>query len=463
MRTGWAYRVTAFLGVGVITGLAVGIANLPVVQRLFTTYTPLFWRLDPHVLGGSELVLALWLNTVIVVLALVPLYKPQPRRKLDAIFFAQKRVIAAVFAIATLGYFNHSYRLPRTTVALVFGLLVLAIPLWFMWIQQRPNGEPTKAVLIGDDHDQMNELWHTIDLPFVGYVCPSATITETDRQPLVADGGGLRRLGGLSRIGDVLVDHEIDTAVLAFRDTDRGEFFGVLDACHDHGVSVKVHRRFADAVLTEPGSGDELVDVAIEPWDAQDYLFKRLFDVYFAVAGLVVLSPLMAAIALAIKLDDGGPIVYSQERTAGFGESFVVHKFRTMTPAAESPHPRADQERITRVGTVLRRTHLDEIPQLWAIAMGRMSVVGPRAVWVEEENRIEADVDPSEWRQRWFVKPGLTGLAQINDVGSEHPSQKLRYDLEYIRRQSFWFDVKLVVRQLWKVVQDLITVVRPPS
>lgn len=449
----------AMAGTAAITALAVFIANVHAVQAFFTTYTPLFWRLDPIVLGGEEFVFALVLNAAVVLAVLWPLYKPRPRRMLDTVFLAQKRVIAAVFALATLGYFNYSYRLPRTTLALSGAVLVVALPVWFVTIRERNGRSADRVVLIGDDVEQMRELVETVELPFVGYLCPTTAeraLTAGDRQ-VVADGGlGMMRLGGLSRIEDVLVSHDIDTAVLAFEETDRGEFFGALDACYEHGVAVKVHSRFADTVLTDGHGAGELVDVAIEPWDAQDYLIKRVFDIVFAGVGLLVLSPVIAVVAVAIKLDDGGPVIYSQERTAGFGESFVVHKFRSMTPAEESPNPTDDANRITRVGSFLRRTHLDEIPQLWTILLGRMSVVGPRAVWVEEENLIEADVDPDRWRQRWFVKPGLTGLAQVEGVDSTQPAAKLRYDLEYIRRQSFWFDVKLVIRQLWKVWGDIL-------
>jgi lipopolysaccharide/colanic/teichoic acid biosynthesis glycosyltransferase len=83
-----------------------------------------------------------------------------------------------------------------------------------------------------------------------------------------------------------------------------------------------------------------------------------------------------------------------------------------------------------------------------------MSVVGPRAVWTDEEVHLERAAE--NWRKRWFVKPGLTGLAQINDVDSTEPEKKLRYDIEYIRRQSFWFDLKIVVRQVWLVLLDLV-------
>lgn len=115
-------------------------------------------------------------------------------------------------------------------------------------------------------------------------------------------------------------------------------------------------------------------------------------------------------------------------------------------------------DRITRVGRVLRRTHLDEIPQLWSILVGDMSVVGPRAVWTEEESLLEAQ--ERSWRKRWFVKPGLTGLAQVNDAKSTNPEEKLRWDLQYVKSQSFALDVKIVVRQMWKVGGDVVSAVR---
>ena len=100
---------------------------------------------------------------------------------------------------------------------------------------------------------------------------------------------------------------------------------------------------------------------------------------------------------------------------------------------------------------------MDEIPQLWSILVGDMSVVGPRAAWTQEEAVLEQETDA--WRKRWFVKPGLTGLAQINDAKSTDPERKLRYDIQYIREQSFWGDVAIVIRQLWKVWKDVVGMV----
>jgi lipopolysaccharide/colanic/teichoic acid biosynthesis glycosyltransferase len=210
----------------------------------------------------------------------------------------------------------------------------------------------------------------------------------------------------------------------------------------------------------------ELVEIELEPWDWQDHVVKRVFDILFSGTALVALSPLIVVIAAVVKFDSPGPILYRQTRTAAFGDTFTIAKFRSMIPEAEADtgatlseeDTGAHDHRVTRVGRVLRQTHLDEIPQLFAILRGEMSVVGPRPERPELDPEMEEGVEL--WRRRWFVKPGLTGLAQINDVTGFDPEQKLRYDVEYIRNQSFSYDLKIVLRQVWKVLVDVVDLVR---
>ncbi|WP_053948966.1 sugar transferase [Halolamina sediminis] len=464
MNGGWRYRVRSALGVAVITAIAVSVVNSPSAQMVLAA-VPLLRRLSTSPPGTVEGLMEIATTVVVVMAALLPLYKPRPRRILDAVVLAQKRVLVGLLALAAIGYFDYTYRLPRLTLLAVAPVLLTTLPAWFVWMRRTPSSDPERAIIVGDDPAEIEHLAPDIDVPVLGYLCPTVafdTIEGAVSTPAIADGGvaSLDRLGGLSRIEDVLVEYDVDTVVLAFEHTDRAEFFGALDACFEHGVDAKVHRDHADQVLTSGTDVGTLVDVDVEPWDVQDYVLKRGFDVAFSVAGLVLLSPVILGIVVAIKLDDGGSVLYKQERTAVFGETFDVFKFRSMVPEGESATPVEDEEndRITRVGRVLRRTHLDEIPQLWSILVGDMSVVGPRAVWTEEESLLEAQ--ERSWRKRWFVKPGLTGLAQVNDVKSTNPEEKLRCDLQYVKEQSFTLDVKIVVRQVWKVCVDLVKTVR---
>ncbi|WP_256686539.1 sugar transferase [Halococcus qingdaonensis] len=467
-NTGWRYRVASSFGASVLVVCAIAVANYPFVQRLVTTI-PLLDRLPVTVLSDEALVVAMATALAVVAAALLTLFKPHPRRILDTISLTLRRLFMGALALAAIGYFDYTYRLPRTTLVATTLLLSVVLPAWFVAIRRRPEPTAERAVLVGDDPDAMGELLATTDLPIVGYIAPAIRYDADRSRPSmgVADGGQaldgrldeIDHLGSLSRLDDLLVDHDIDTAVLAFERSDRAAFFGALATCYNHGVTAKVHRKHADSVLTSGTGVGELIDTELVPWDWQDRVIKRGFDIAFALAGLVALSPVIIAIAAAIKLDDGGPLFYGQERTAEFGETFRVYKFRSMIPHSEDSTPIDDRDntQITRVGRLLRRTHLDEIPQLGSILSGNMSVVGPRAVWVDEEEHLEEEI--STWRKRWFVKPGLTGLAQVHDVSSTRPHKKLQYDVKYINEQSFWFDLQIVVRQVWLVLSDLVETV----
>ncbi|ESS04758.1 MAG: sugar transferases involved in lipopolysaccharide synthesis [uncultured archaeon A07HR67] len=472
MATGWGYRIQSVVGVAALTAVAVVVVNSPAAHGLLQRL-PVVGRLAAEAPMGTELVFEAAVTTAVVTAAFVPLYKPRPRRVLDTIVLTHKRVVFAVFALATIGYFDYTYRLPRTTLIAITPVLLVVLPAWFAWIRRRPDGTDERAIVVGDDPTEIRRLAGDVDIQLLGYLCPTSSLDRVIDEPLgaaVADGGvqlsELDRLGGLSRIEDVLVEYDVDTVVLAFEHTDRGEFFGALDACHEHGVNATVHRDHADQVLTNGEPIGTLVDVDIEPWDIQDHVVKRGFDVAFATVGLVVLSPVVLAIVAAIKADDGGSILYSQERTAVFGETFDVYKFRSMIENAEDATGVIISEedaggvdpRVTRVGRVLRQTHLDEIPQLWAVLKGDMSVVGPRPERPELDTDIQSGV--TDWQKRWFVKPGLTGLAQVHDVTGTEPDRKLRYDLQYVKDQSFWYDMRLVVQQIWGVLVDAAEAIR---
>lgn len=473
MNSGWAYRVGSTGGALIAAAAAVFIANTVAVQLLVTTYVPLVNRLPITVLSGHNLALAVILSAGIVFGCLIPMYKPRPRRSLDTILLTQKRVLAAMFALATLGYFNWSYRLPRATLGVTMGLLLIILPAWFATLQKRLTAGDDRTIIVGTDPYQIERILSTADLPVVGYLAPPVL-----RQPdapgtvPVADGGSLatvpnvERLGGLSRLEEILVQYDIKTVFLAFADADRGEFFGALATCHKHGVRTKVPKEHKESVLhidddSEERMDEELIAVNLEPWDWQDRLLKRTFDLLFAGGGLLILSPVMVVIAVTIKLDDSGPILYSQDRTAGLGGTFRVYKFRSMVTNAEDEHGAVisaedageTDPRVTEVGRILRKTHMDEIPQLWSILGGDMSVVGPRPERPELDSTIQAN--GVEWEKRWFVKPGLTGLAQVNNATGFEPKEKLKWDLQYIRHQSFWFDMRIVIRQVWAVLHDI--------
>ena len=175
-------------------------------------------------------------------------------------------------------------------------------------------------------------------------------------------------------------------------------------------------------------------------------MLKRLFDIFLSAIGLAVSSPLWGVIALAVKLEDGGPVYYGQRRVGKDCQEFLSLKFRSMVPDSDEKWgaiPAAEKDpRITRVGRILRATAMDELPQLWSIFRGDMSFVGPRPEWVALVKGFRKEI-PS-FDRRHAVRPGLTGLAQVYGHSELPRRQKLRYDLLYINRRSFWLDLRLV-------------------
>lgn len=172
---------------------------------------------------------------------------------------------------------------------------------------------------------------------------------------------------------------------------------------------------------------------------------KRVVDLFVSAAGLVVLSPVIAAIALAVRLADGTPVLFLQERAGLHGQPFEVKKFRTMAPGSEDPE--TDEDRITRLGSWLRSTSLDELPSLVNVFRGDMSLVGPRPLPMRYLDRYS----PAQAR-RHEVRPGITGLAQVSGRNGISWEERFELDIDYVDSQSLRGDVTILVATVRSVV-----------
>jgi len=177
---------------------------------------------------------------------------------------------------------------------------------------------------------------------------------------------------------------------------------------------------------------------------------KRAFDVFFASLFLFILSPFLLVTAFLIKISSEGPVLFVSERCGQNGQLFKFLKFRTMNTGAPlmASHSIDAPQYLTRIGKFLRKTSLDELPQLWNVVLGEMSLVGPRPV-------IPAETDLVEHRKALGVDrilPGITGWAQINGRDNLSAKEKAGLDYEYMQRQSFWFDLKIIMITIWKVL-----------
>ena len=176
---------------------------------------------------------------------------------------------------------------------------------------------------------------------------------------------------------------------------------------------------------------------------------KRIGDVSLSIILFLLLSPLMCIIAILIKIDSPGPIFFSQERLGKNGAPFLIYKFRSMKVDAEKDGPQwaaENDDRCTRVGRILRKARLDEIPQLLNIFEGDMSFVGPRPEREYFYTKFEAYIPG--FRNRLAVKPGLTGLAQVNGGYDLRPEKKIVYDMKYIEEMSFRLDIECMLKTL---------------
>ncbi|MCA3694045.1 sugar transferase [Aquidulcibacter sp.] len=212
-----------------------------------------------------------------------------------------------------------------------------------------------------------------------------------------------------------------------------------------NNVTARLNADLAQINLYRPVPAKELSDSASS-------VTKRLFDVGCSLVGLIFLAPLLITIAILIKATSRGPVLFAQRRTGLGGKTFVIYKFRTMTTLENGDdvvQACRNDCRITRIGSFLRRSSLDELPQLWNVLIGDMSIVGPRPHAVAHDHYYGALLP--DYRDRFRAKPGITGLAQCN--GARGPtetldkmSRRIRLDLAYIERWSLAMEARILVK-----------------
>lgn len=267
-------------------------------------------------------------------------------------------------------------------------------------------------------------------------------------------------LGGLDQVGELIAAQRPHRIVLALQELRRQLPVAELLAARSAGVQIE-----ESPTLFERVTGRVVLESIRPSWlilsdgfrtSTWLRLYQRATSMAFALVGLVLLSPVLALVAVAIKLDSRGPVIYRQERVGRNGRCFQVLKFRSMRADAEqSCGPVWAQQRdprITRVGAWLRKLRLDEVPQLFNILQGQMNLVGPRPErpkFVDEFRRAIPYYDI-----RHSVRPGITGWAQVSrDYGAslEDAREKLEYDLFYIKNLSLWLDL-FIIFQTTKII-----------
>jgi exopolysaccharide biosynthesis polyprenyl glycosylphosphotransferase len=266
-----------------------------------------------------------------------------------------------------------------------------------------------------------------------------------------AEGLPLPLLGGSAELEQIVRDTRATAIIIAFGRTPEHEVVDVLRRCHELDVEVWVVPRFFElGVETEGAShvwGTPMAQLPRRALRGPSWRAKRVFDVVVSLTALVFTAPLLLLIGLAVKLTSKGPVLFSQERVGQRGQLFQMLKFRTMMVNEDSSTTWSvtEDERVTRVGRILRPTSLDELPQLINVLRGDMSLVGPRPERPHFAGLFADEVQGYEHRHR--VPGGMTGLAQVNGLrGDTSIEDRATFDNQYIERWSLWNDVLILAR-----------------
>jgi exopolysaccharide biosynthesis polyprenyl glycosylphosphotransferase len=270
---------------------------------------------------------------------------------------------------------------------------------------------------------------------------------------------GLASLGTLDDIGRVIAEHRVDEVIIADPAFPEQEAVELVDQCHQRGVVVRIAPSTMEILVRRaefvPGQAVPLFELRPPVFEGFDYALKRTFDLVGACVITVLFSPLLAACAIAVRLSSRGPVIYRSRRPGIGGVAFNCLKFRTMYRDADQRQ--ADLEpineatgalfkiredpRMTPVGRILRRYSLDELPQLFNVLRGQMSLVGPRPLPQRDYERLE------DWhRKRYLVMPGITGLWQVSGRADLDFDDLVRLDFLYLERWSVFLDLTILLK-----------------
>lgn len=271
-------------------------------------------------------------------------------------------------------------------------------------------------------------------------------------------------LGGLEDVGTIATSAEVDRVIIAFGGVREADWLGQVRDILRRGLEVNVVPRFFEMGVEERISTNEVASIPLQrlrpfPTYRRSWAAKRALDLFAASAALVLLSPLLAVVALAVRGSSPGPVLFRQIRVGKDAQSFELLKFRSMHTSHRGDQAwsvQGHQGEMTRLGGFIRRTSIDELPQLWNVLRGEMSLVGPRPERTNFVDQFSEEIPGYSERHRLPV--GLTGWAQVNGLrGDTSIPERVRFDNYYIDRWSFWFDVVILVKTVRAVVSGFVS------
>ncbi|MFT4035319.1 MAG: sugar transferase [Patulibacter sp.] len=379
--------------------------------------------------------------------------RPGSAKVVAALF--QVMVVAVVYAVLSGQEFNSFYIFYGT---LAFATAIVVGTRWLYeaatGVALRSAGYHRRAIVVGEQED-LAALSRSLEQS------RHEPMQVVARASITARGDSITPIAELSAI-DVLLDrHPVDEVILAEPTYAEGEVFDLVHTCHARGVRVRIAPATTDVLIRRaefvPGSATPLFELRAPVFEGFDFWTKRAFDVVVAGLLIVLLAPLMSVIFALIKLDSRGPLLYRSRRPGLGGVPFDCLKLRTMVVGADQMQSTLEQDneadgplfkirrdpRVTRVGALLRRFSLDELPQLLNVVRGEMSLVGPRPL----PDR-DYELMTERHRRRYEVLPGMTGLWQISGRSDLTFDELVRLDFQYLEAWSVSLDLAIIAKTI---------------
>jgi Undecaprenyl-phosphate glucose phosphotransferase len=450
--------------VGGVLGLAD--ASIIVLAWLLAYWLRFSWPIIPVTKGFpafaayaalTPFVALLWL-TVFASMRVYQFSRAFGRR--DEILALLKAHALALLLFVTLTYLFEAYKYSRL-VTLYFGVLAGAALIATRLLVRaafkalRLRGYNLRYVLIAGEGPAVERLIERIDgFPELG-LRVRGVVTHEDSHTVGVSGKPV--LGHFGQIAAVIQRSRVGEVLIALPWSQQDEVSRLLDLLKDETADVRlvpdVHAYVTLGCEVEDFDGVPVVHINDSPLIGWYAAAKRVTDIVVAAVALVILSPLLLLLALLVKLTSPGPVLYAQERMGLDGRTFQMLKFRSMRSDAEASTgavwAREGDDRRTLFGTILRRTSLDELPQLWNVLCGEMSLVGPRPERPVFVRKFREEIP--HYMLRHKVKAGITGWAQINGWrGNTSLRRRIECDLYYIQNWSYALDLKILTLTLWK-------------
>jgi len=399
----------------------------------------------------TPLIIILWQ----IVFSSAKLYQSQRMlRRTHEAFLVLRAHGFAMLLFISLTYLFSEYQYSRG-VMVYFGFLGavaliglrLAVRNFLRAIRRR--GRNTRnAIIIGEGAAVETLIWKLKRFPEIG-ILVQGVIAPPDFAAMTVQGAPV--LGNFAKISEILREKKPDQILISLPRRHANELDAVLRALRDETVDIQLVPDIQDYVTLgcaiEDFDGMPIVKLNDSPLDGVGALLKRITDFALGLLGALLISPLLIAIALLVKLTSKGPIFYAQERCGLDGRAFKMWKFRSMRVDAEDSTgavwAKKDDDRRTPIGTFLRSTSIDELPQLWNVIRGEMSLVGPRPLILDEDQHVE------HWaRRRLNLKPGITGLWQVLGASDIPFDEMTKLDYLYVTNWSLREDLRLIMLTL---------------